>query len=457
MNQIKLLQYSGILIFLVQISYSQVGIGTTSPTSTLDIVATDPTGTATTVDGIIIPRVDRERAQSMMSITTSTMIYVNSIATGTATGTAANITSIGFYYYDGSLWQKIVTGKTNWELTGNTGTTAGTNFIGTTDAQDFRIKTGIGGIDRWNISNTNNGQLQSYSLGSAALPTFSWQTDPNTGLFSPSADVLATSTNGNERMRIEADGDVGIGTSAASYKLSVRHDQDGYGVMSVDNATSGGFSGVYFMQNTAYRGHIGYVNTGGVSTFGGKGFYQLASGDRPMVFSVGTVGSELFLERMRIDQIGNVGIGLVPTAKLTLAAGTATANTAPLKFTSGTNLTTPESGAIEYDGINYFATSGGIRYTLAKVLTGSAVINFGTLNDDASNALTSNITVTGAQIGDPVIIGLPNNVMDSNSERGADYQAWVSATDTVTIRFLNPTQNTCNPDSGTFKVTVFRY
>jgi hypothetical protein len=28
-----------------------------------------------------------------------------------------------------------------WKLTGNTGTTAGTNFIGTTDAQDFMVKT----------------------------------------------------------------------------------------------------------------------------------------------------------------------------------------------------------------------------------------------------------------------------------------------------------------------------
>jgi hypothetical protein len=38
----------------------------------------------------------------------------------------------------------------------------------------------------------------------------------------------------------------------------------------------------------------------------------------------------------------------------TLAAGTATANTAPIKFTAGTNLTTPEAGAIEYDGSVFY-------------------------------------------------------------------------------------------------------
>ncbi len=46
---------------------------------------------------------------------------------------------------------------------------------------------------------------------------------------------------------------------------------------------------------------------------------------------------------------GNVGIGTTgPTAKLHLAAGTATASTAPLKFNAGTLLTTPEIGTLEF-------------------------------------------------------------------------------------------------------------
>ena len=46
---------------------------------------------------------------------------------------------------------------------------------------------------------------------------------------------------------------------------------------------------------------------------------------------------------------GNVGIGLsAPTAKLHLPAGTATASTAPLKFTAGTVLTSPEAGVMEF-------------------------------------------------------------------------------------------------------------
>ena len=200
--------------------YSQVGVGTTTPNATLDIAATNPTGTSTAADGILIPRVDRQRAQSMTGLTTSTMIYVSSIATGTATGTAVNITSIGFYFYDGTVWQRIATGaNTNWALSGNSGTTAGTNFIGTTDAVDVRIRTA--GTDRWNISNSNAGQLQSYSLGSATAPTYSFQGDQNTGMFSSAADFLNFTTAGTQRMAIGSTGNVGINVAPSAYKLDV--------------------------------------------------------------------------------------------------------------------------------------------------------------------------------------------------------------------------------------------
>jgi len=66
----------------------------------------------------------------------------------------------------------------------------------------------------------------------------------------------------------------------------------------------------------------------------------------------------------------------VPTAQVHLDAGTATANTAPLKLTSGTNLTTPESGAIEYDGTNlYFTDSGAIRRTIVGVAMTQTLTN----------------------------------------------------------------------------------
>lgn len=132
-----------LMLFLASLnSFSQVGVGTTTPDSTLDVVAVSPTGATTAVDGILIPRVDRLRALSMTGIITATMIYVNSIATGSATGKAVNITSTGFYYFDGTVWQKLTGGvNSDWTLTGNTGTVPVTNYLGTSDPTDLSIAT----------------------------------------------------------------------------------------------------------------------------------------------------------------------------------------------------------------------------------------------------------------------------------------------------------------------------
>jgi hypothetical protein len=62
-----------------------------------------------------------------------------------------------------------------------------------------------------------------------------------------------------------------------------------------------------------------------------------------------------------------LGVGVDPTAKIHAGAGTAAANTAPLKFTAGTNMTTPENGAFEFDGTNLYFTVGGVRKTVTLI------------------------------------------------------------------------------------------
>lgn len=53
--------------------------------------------------------------------------------------------------------------------------------------------------------------------------------------------------------------------------------------------------------------------------------------------------------------------------KITVRAGTATAGTAPLKFTSGTLLSTPEAGAVEFntDTLYFTITTGTVRKKVA--------------------------------------------------------------------------------------------
>ena len=146
---------------------------------------------------------------------------------------------------------------------------------------------------------------------------------------------------------------------------------------------------------------------------------------------------------------GSFGYGVLnPTARLHIAAGTATANTAPLKFTSGTNLTTAEAGAMEFNGTNLCFSPSTTRHTVNHGLTGSATLDFPSTLTLLSADLT--ITVTGAADGDVVSLGVPNAAVNANTS----YSAWVSASNTVTVRFNNYSSGTVNPASGSFKVFV---
>jgi hypothetical protein len=103
-----------------------------------------------------------------------------------------------------------------------------------------------------------------------------------------------------------------------------------------------------------------------------------------------------------------VGIGinvLIPTAQLHLPAGTDTAGRAPLKFTAGTNLTTPEDGAIEFDGTHFSSTQAGTRrqldqqaiagsYSQSGSATTTFTVTIGTTQ--SSTAYKVNVTPTSS-------------------------------------------------------------
>lgn len=77
---------------------------------------------------------------------------------------------------------------------------------------------------------------------------------------------------------------------------------------------------------------------------------------------------------------GNIGVGQTnPTAFFHIKAGAAAAGSAPLKLTSGTNLTTAEAGAFEYNGTNLFFTRSGT--TREGIITQSAVTTEAAIQD----------------------------------------------------------------------------
>jgi len=97
-----------LLLAVNSFAFAQIGINTTEPKSTLHIDSKNATGTSGVAEGILIPRVDRQRAQSMTQVPISTLLYINEATAGTQTGTAAkNIDETGYYTFDGNFWVKI--------------------------------------------------------------------------------------------------------------------------------------------------------------------------------------------------------------------------------------------------------------------------------------------------------------------------------------------------------------
>ena len=94
--------------------------------------------------GILIPQVSLTSTTDATTITSpaTSLLLFNTNAGITGSGAAG----VGYYYNSGTsgspVWVKLAsTVAGTWNLTGNAGTTPGTNFIGTTDAQDLLIKT----------------------------------------------------------------------------------------------------------------------------------------------------------------------------------------------------------------------------------------------------------------------------------------------------------------------------
>lgn len=195
---------------------AQVGINTDTPTASLDIVATNATGTSTNVDGLLAPRVDRARAQSMTGVPAGTVIYVNNIATGTATGQTANVTATGYYFFEAGVWVRFSTpssvASTAWSITGNTGTTPGTNFIGTSDNQNVIFKRNNVQAGLLSATNTTLGvgstPLTATGTGNTAVGTTTLSTlTTGSGNTALGSTALSTVTTGARN--------VGIGLNAA--------------------------------------------------------------------------------------------------------------------------------------------------------------------------------------------------------------------------------------------------
>lgn len=158
---------------------------TANPSAILDVSSNNK--------GILIPRVALTGTSDVTTIAspaTSLLIY--------NTATVSNVTP-GYYYWSGSAWTKVVTG-TAWSLTGNSGTAAANDFIGTTDNVPlvFRVnnqKAGLiqplGSVFLGHQAGNTNPDGENVGIGSQAL--FS----NVTGVYNTAVGSAALSLNTN--------------------------------------------------------------------------------------------------------------------------------------------------------------------------------------------------------------------------------------------------------------------
>ncbi|WP_054511675.1 hypothetical protein [Chryseobacterium sp. ERMR1:04] len=182
------------------------------------------------------------------------MIYVNNIVTGAAAGTAINIDAVGYYYFNGTVWVKlhnpnntILSGlniyNADGSLTGTRLVTQGANTLsflatavnafsvdGTTfsvDAANHRLGLGTAApATKLDVTTVTNSYGFQHTDGTVRLRSYlgTGATNGSTvaGWFGTNSNhPLDLMTNDNFRMRIDINGNVGIGVTAPSNKLHV--------------------------------------------------------------------------------------------------------------------------------------------------------------------------------------------------------------------------------------------
>ncbi|MEO8149106.1 MAG: hypothetical protein ABI723_15785 [Bacteroidia bacterium] len=131
-----------------------VGIGTTAPAASAALELTS------TSRGILIPRMTSAQRIAIATPATGLLVYDNSFKL--------------FYYFDGIQWVPLQS-NLGWLLTGNLGTSPAVNYLGTTDAQHFVIKTNS--IEAIRVLSTN----QNVGIGQA-LPASKFAVNGNVSI-----------------------------------------------------------------------------------------------------------------------------------------------------------------------------------------------------------------------------------------------------------------------------------
>jgi len=150
--------------------------------------------------------------------------------------------------------------------------------------------------------------LENAGNGSASTPAFSFDADPDTGMYRVGADTLGFSTGGTQKLTIDSSGNVGVGTSSPEEVLHIAaasetvNSRDGVLLQSTSSLAAD--TGLPLV----FTSHVGTVANYGVASIAGRK-ENATSGNAAgyLQFATGSSGGAIS-ERLRIDSSGNVKI-----------------------------------------------------------------------------------------------------------------------------------------------------
>ncbi|MGE8536628.1 hypothetical protein KYG33_00910 [Chryseobacterium sp. D764] len=226
-------------LLISSIVFSQVGINTDAPKSTLDVVG--KAADTSSLDGIIAPRITGNQLRAKVYTTDQTGVLVYVTAADTApSGQTVDVISIGYYYFNGIKWKStgsdINIYKANGSLAGTRTLSLNSNVLNFTGTDQKTFWSADGSINQNNLlsssglasmafygGNNANLYIQQFRSGTSQIIASGSNTNlliGTGGTDAPSYIRFDTSAGsgavGTGKMFISSVGNVGIGNNNTS-------------------------------------------------------------------------------------------------------------------------------------------------------------------------------------------------------------------------------------------------
>lgn len=287
-------------------------------------------------------------ASKVVSIFTGGTLAANERIRITDTGTRYGASGAPSYLHDFPITNSA---STDCMVVGNTTALIGVPVAGDTVHAQRVVSSGnargfVSGAEGSHTVNTSNAMQGLNAFASTAVAaTANYSSSSgglrnNYGVYHRGSGIVTEARTVN--------GIISVGTTAANNASTITYAT----VFNAQNPVFASYSGTPYGVITnlyQFRAQGGAITSATLTNRYGLYIEDLVAGtNRYGIYQVGSSDKNYLA--------GQLGLGIASTSVLTLKAGSETASTAPLKFTSGSLLTSAEAGAIEFLTDKYYAT-----------------------------------------------------------------------------------------------------